>query len=200
MFDSIDEAVSELKKGRLVIVCDDENRENEGDFIALSEKVTPEMINFMSKNGRGLICMPITEKKAKKLQFPIMIKEDSYSYETAAFTVSVDHYTTSSGVSAHDRAKTVSEVVKPDAVPDDFNKPGHMFPLVAKEGGVLERRGHTEAAIDLAKLCNHEPSGVICEVMNEDGTMARVPDLRKIADTFNLKMITIDNLVTHMSL
>lgn len=198
MFDSINEAIAELKQGRIVIVCDDEDRENEGDFIALAEKATPDMINFMSKYGRGLVCMPITEEKAKKLQFPMMVEENTDNHQTA-FTVSVDHYTTETGISAYERAKTVLEIVRPDAGPGDFRKPGHMFPLVAKKGGVLERAGHTEAAVDLARLCDAEPAGVICEIMNEDGTMARVPDLRKIADKFNMKMITIESLVAYRS-
>lgn len=199
MFDPIDEAVSELKQGRIVIVYDDEDRENEGDFVALAGKATPETINFMSKYGRGLVCMPITGEKAKKLQFPMMVEEDNYNDKTA-FTVSVDHYTTETGVSACDRAKTVSEAARPDAEPADFKKPGHIFPLIAKESGVLERAGHTEAAIDLAKLCGAEPASVICEIMNEDGTMARAPELRKIADKFNLKMITVESLITHREL
>lgn len=192
MFDSIDEAISALKQGRIVIVYDEE-QENEGDFVALAERTTPETINFMSKYGRGLICMPITETTARNLQFPMMV--DDKAYNETAFTVSIDHYTTETGVSAHDRAKTVSEVIKPDTGPDDFTKPGHMFPLIAKENGILERKGHTEAAIDLANLCGAEPATVICEIMKEDGTMANVPDLRQIADHFNLKMITIGSLV-----
>lgn len=199
MFDPIDEAVSELKQGRIVIVYDDADRENEGDFVALAEKATPETINFMSKYGRGLVCMPISGKKTEKLQFPLMVEENTYNDETA-FTVSVDHYTAETGVSTSDRAKTVSEAAKPDADPADFKKPGHIFPLIAKEGGVLERAGHTEAAIDLAKLCGAEPASVICEIMNEDGTMARVPELRKIANEFNLKMITVKSLIAHRRL
>lgn len=196
MFDTIAEAVSELKRGRVVIVCDDEDRENEGDFVALADKVTPETINFMSKYGRGLICMPITEQRAQQLQLELMVRHNTDTLKTA-FTVSVDHHSTTTGISAYERAKTVSEIVNPDATVEDFKKPGHIFPLVAKNGGVFKRTGHTEAAVDLAILCGASPAGVICEIMKEDGTMARVPDLRKIADCFNLKMITIKDLIVY---
>lgn len=196
MFDSIEAAISELKEGRVVIVCDDENRENEGDFVALAEKTTPHTINFMAKYGRGLICMPITAEKAQQLQLPMMVDENTDNHQTA-FTVSIDHHSTRTGISAYERAKTVTELVRPDVAPADFKRPGHIFPLLAKKGGVLERAGHTEAAVDLAKLCGAEPSGVICEIMKEDGTMARVPELRKIADEFGLKMITIEALIAY---
>lgn len=196
MFDTIAEAVSELKRGRVVIVCDDEDRENEGDFVALADKVTPETINFMSKYGRGLICMPITEQRAQQLQLELMVRHNTDTLKTA-FTVSVDHHSTTTGISAYERAKTVSEIVNSDATVEDFKKPGHIFPLVAKNGGVFKRTGHTEAAVDLAILCVASPAGVICEIMKEDGTMARVPDLRKIADCFNLKMITIKDLIVY---
>ncbi|HEX7065544.1 MAG TPA: bifunctional 3,4-dihydroxy-2-butanone-4-phosphate synthase/GTP cyclohydrolase II [Bacillales bacterium] len=196
MFDSIEEAISDLKEGRVVIVCDDEDRENEGDFIALADKISPETINFMAQYGRGLICAPVTDEKARQLQLHRMVEHNTDNHQTA-FTVSVDHHSTTTGISAFERAKTVAELVRPDADPKDFKRPGHIFPLVAKDGGVLERPGHTEAAVDLARLCASEPAGVICEIMDEDGTMARVPSLRKIADDFGLKMITIKELIAY---
>jgi len=196
MFDTIAEAVSELKRGRVVIVCDDEDRENEGDFVALADKVTPETINFMSKYGRGLICMPITEQRARQLQLELMVEYNTDTLRTA-FTVSADHHSTTTGISAYERAKTVSEIVNSDATVEDFKKPGHVFPLIAKNGGVLKRAGHTEATVDLAILCGASPAGVICEIMKEDGTMARVPELRKIADHFDLKVITIKDLIAY---
>lgn len=198
MFDSIEAAIYDLQKGRVVIVCDDESRENEGDFVALAEKTTPDTINFMAKYGRGLICMPITGEKAEQLKLPMMVDVNTDNHQTA-FTVSVDHFSTRTGISAYERAKTVTEMVRPDVAPEDFKRPGHIFPLVAKKGGVLERSGHTEAAVDLAELCGAEPSGVICEIMNEDGTMARVPQLREIADQFDLKMITIEALKAYLN-
>ncbi|HET7521746.1 MAG TPA: bifunctional 3,4-dihydroxy-2-butanone-4-phosphate synthase/GTP cyclohydrolase II [Bacillales bacterium] len=198
MFDSIEEAISELKKGRMIIVCDDEDRENEGDLVALAEKATPETINFMSKYGRGLICMPITAGKAQQLELSMMAENNTDSHQTA-FTVSVDHRSTTTGISAYERAKTVTEIVRPDVSPKDFKKPGHIFPLVAREGGVRERAGHTEASVDLAGLCGAEPAAVICEIMKEDGTMARVPDLHKMADRFHLKMITIQHLIAYLN-
>ncbi|HET7579436.1 MAG TPA: bifunctional 3,4-dihydroxy-2-butanone-4-phosphate synthase/GTP cyclohydrolase II [Bacillales bacterium] len=197
MFDAIEEAIAELKQGRIVIVCDDEDRENEGDFLALAEKTTPETVNFMAKYGRGLICMPITPDKAEQIQLPMMVEENTDNHQTA-FTVSIDHLSTKTGISAYERAKSITELVRPDVGPDDFKRPGHIFPLIAKTGGVKERSGHTEAAVELAKLCGAEPAGVICEVMKEDGTMARVPDLRKIADEFHLKMITIKDLIGYV--
>ncbi|HET7629211.1 MAG TPA: bifunctional 3,4-dihydroxy-2-butanone-4-phosphate synthase/GTP cyclohydrolase II [Bacillales bacterium] len=196
MFDPIEEALTELKQGRMVIVCDDEDRENEGDFVALAEHVTPETINFMSRHGRGLICMPITESKAKRLELPLMVDENTDNHQTA-FTVSVDHVSTDTGISAFERARTVRELVKEEAKADDFKKPGHIFPLIAREGGVLQRAGHTEASVELAKLCDAAPAAVICEIMKDDGTMARVPDLRAIADRFQLKMITITDLIAY---
>lgn len=196
MFDSIEEAIFELQQGRLIIVCDDEDRENEGDFMALAEKVTPETINFMSQYGRGLICMPITEQKANDLDFQPMVQKNSDAYKTA-FTVSVDHVSTKTGISAFERAKTVLKITEGDAEAKEFNKPGHIFPLIAKGGGVLQRTGHTEAAVDLARLSGVETAGVICEIMKDDGTMARVPDLRKTADRFNLRMITIKDLIAY---
>jgi 3,4-dihydroxy 2-butanone 4-phosphate synthase / GTP cyclohydrolase II len=196
MFHTIEEAIEDLKAGKVVIVVDDENRENEGDFIALAEKATPEVINFMAKEGRGLICTPITEEKANKLEFVPMANVNTDSHGTA-FTVSVDHVSTSTGISAFERSTTILEILKEESKPTDFNRPGHIFPLVAKKGGVLKRAGHTEAAVDLALLSGSEPAGVICEIMNEDGSMARVPELSEIAEKWDLKLITIQDLIAY---
>jgi 3,4-dihydroxy 2-butanone 4-phosphate synthase / GTP cyclohydrolase II len=196
VFNTIDEALIDLKEGKVVIVCDDENRENEGDFIALAEKTTPEVINLMATHGRGLICVPIAEELAQKLDLIPMVSKNSDPHRTA-FTVSVDHKFSTTGISAFERSATVLCLVDPESKADDFLRPGHIFPLIAKKGGVLTRTGHTEAAVDLANLCDATPAGVICEIMNEDGTMARVPQLRKIADKLNVKMITIKDLVEY---
>ncbi|KFN16904.1 bifunctional 3,4-dihydroxy-2-butanone-4-phosphate synthase/GTP cyclohydrolase II [Bacillus pseudomycoides] len=196
MFHRIEEALEDLKQGKVVIVCDDESRENEGDFIALAENITPETINFMITHGRGLVCVPITEQYAERLQLEPMVSHNTDSHHTA-FTVSVDHISTTTGISAYERATTMRELLNPDSKGTDFNRPGHIFPLIAKEGGVLRRTGHTEAAVDLAKLCGAEPAGVICEIINEDGTMARVPDLVQVAKQFNIKMITIEDLIAY---
>ncbi|WP_349407626.1 bifunctional 3,4-dihydroxy-2-butanone-4-phosphate synthase/GTP cyclohydrolase II [Pseudalkalibacillus sp. SCS-8] len=196
MFDRIEEAIYELMQGNVVIVCDDEDRENEGDFIALADRVTPEIINFMVTHGRGLVCTPITEQLANKLELSPMVHHNTDPHGTA-FTVSIDHKTSTTGISAQERAETIRYLLDPKSVASDFKRPGHVFPLVGKEGGVLRRAGHTEAAIDLARLSGAEPAGVICEIMNEDGTMARVPELRKIADEFDLKMITIKDLIQY---
>lgn len=196
MFNTIDEALFDLKIGKVVIVCDDENRENEGDFLALAEKATPEVINLMATHGRGLICVPIEEDLARKLDLSPMVSNNTDPNGTA-FTVSIDHKFSTTGISAFERSATVMSLVDPDSKATDFLRPGHMFPLIAKEGGVLRRTGHTEAAVDLAKLCGAKPAGVICEIMNEDGTMARVPELQKIAEKMNLKMITIKDLVEY---
>ena len=190
MFNTIDEALADLKLGKIVIVVDDENRENEGDFIVLAEKATPQAINFMATHGRGLICTAITEDRAQKLNLHPMVDVNTDPHGTA-FTVSVDHKTNATGISAFERSITVTSLIAEDSVPEDFKRPGHTFPLIAKSGGVLQRSGHTEAAVDLAKLCGAAPAGVICEIMNDDGTMARVPDLVKVAEKFNLKFITI---------
>lgn len=194
MFASIEEAVEDLKDGKLIIVVDDEDRENEGDFVGLGEKVTPEMINFMAKEGRGLICVPIAEEKAHQLGLKMMTDHNTDSLGTA-FTISIDHISTRTGISAFERAATIQEIANDDSTPYDFKRPGHIFPLVAREGGVLKRAGHTEAAVDLARLAGAKPVGVICEIMNEDGTMARVPQLKEIAERFHLKMITIQDLI-----
>lgn len=193
-FNSISEALDDLKKGKVIIVCDDENRENEGDFIALAEYATPEVINFMITHGRGLVCMPINEEYAKRLNFVPMVAKNTDNMNTA-FTVSVDHVTNSTGISALDRSTTIKKILDTKSTAADFRRPGHIFPLVAKSTGVLERTGHTEATIDLARLCKSSPAGVICEIMNSDGTMARVPDLMKIAQQFDLKIITIKDLI-----
>jgi 3,4-dihydroxy 2-butanone 4-phosphate synthase / GTP cyclohydrolase II len=196
MFDPIEEAIYELMQGRVVIVCDDEDRENEGDFVALAEKATPEVVNFMIKHGRGLVCTPITEARAKQLELMPMVDHNTDPHGTA-FTISVDYKTTTTGISAHERSATILALIDEQAKGTDFKRPGHIFPLVAKDGGVLRRAGHTEAAVDLARLSGAKPAGVICEIINEDGTMARVPDLRKIADIHELKMITIKDLIEY---
>lgn len=196
MFHRIEEALEDLKQGKVVIVCDDENRENEGDFIALAEYITPETINFMITHGRGLVCVPITEEHANHLELGPMVSQNTDSHGTA-FTVSIDHISTTTGISAYERATTVRELLNLEAKANDFKRPGHIFPLIAKTGGVLRRAGHTEAAVDLAKLCGAVPAGVICEIINEDGTMARVPDLLDIAKQFHLKMITIEDLIAY---
>ncbi|RWR14616.1 bifunctional 3,4-dihydroxy-2-butanone-4-phosphate synthase/GTP cyclohydrolase II [Siminovitchia fortis] len=196
MFDSIEKALEELKNGKVIIVTDDEDRENEGDFVALAEKAAPEVINFMAKEGRGLICMPITEERAKELNLPKMADQNTDPFGTA-FTVSVDHIDSHTGISAFERSETILKMLEEGAKPGDFKRPGHIFPLIAKEGGILKRPGHTEAAVDLAQLCGAKPAGVICEIMKDDGTMARTPDLRKMADEFGLSMITIKDLILY---
>lgn len=196
MFNTIEEALADLKAGKPIIVVDDENRENEGDFIVLAEKATPEAINFMATYGRGLVCTAITEERAQKLNLHPMVEVNTDPHGTA-FTVSVDHRSNSTGISAFDRSITVSALLDDEAVAEDFKRPGHTFPIVAKAGGVLQRAGHTEAAVDLAKLCGAAPAGVICEIMKEDGTMARVPDLVKVAEEFQLKFITIADLIRY---
>ncbi|HEY4553949.1 MAG TPA: bifunctional 3,4-dihydroxy-2-butanone-4-phosphate synthase/GTP cyclohydrolase II [Bacillaceae bacterium] len=198
MFDSIEKAVEDLKMGKVIIVVDDENRENEGDFVALAEKASPEVINFMVKEGRGLVCVPITEAKAAQLKLGKMADKNTDPYGTA-FTVSVDHVSTHTGISAFERSETILKLISEGAQPEDFKRPGHIFPLVAKEGGVIKRAGHTEAAVDLAVLCGSKPAGVICEIMKDDGTMARVPDLKIIAERFGLSMITIKDLIFYRS-
>ncbi|WHY02962.1 3,4-dihydroxy-2-butanone-4-phosphate synthase [Neobacillus sp. DY30] len=196
MFDKIEDALIDLQKGKVIIVCDDEDRENEGDFVSLAEKATPEVINLMATHGRGLICIPIEEELAQKLELLPMVAVNTDEHGTA-FTVSIDHKFTTTGISAFERSATVLSMLDPEAKPSDFKRPGHIFPLIAKKGGVLRRTGHTEAAVDLAKLCGSQPAGVICEIMNEDGTMARVPELRKIADELDVKMITIKDLIEY---
>ncbi|WP_066174614.1 bifunctional 3,4-dihydroxy-2-butanone-4-phosphate synthase/GTP cyclohydrolase II [Bacillus marinisedimentorum] len=196
MFDPIENAVNDLKEGKVVIVCDDEDRENEGDFIALAEKATPDVVNFMATHGRGLICAPIEKDLADKLELFPMTSHNTDPHGTA-FTISIDHKMSTTGISAYERSATIKNMLDPEAKPVDFKRPGHVFPLVAKKGGVLRRAGHTEAAVDLARLADAKPAGVICEIMNEDGTMARVPQLREIADEFGLKMVTIKDLIKY---
>ena len=195
-FNTIEEALEELRQGRMIIVVDDEDRENEGDLICAAEKVTPEIINFMAKYGRGLICVPMEEKRLDELEIPIMVTKNTDPHHTA-FTVSVDAVDTHTGISAAERAKTILKLVDPKARPEDFRKPGHIFPLRAKEGGVLRRAGHTEAAVDLTKLAGLYPAGVICEIMRDDGQMARVPDLMEFSRKHNLKIITIASLIQY---
>lgn len=196
MFHTIEEAIYELMQGKAVIVCDDEDRENEGDFVALSDRVTPETINFMITHGRGLVCTPITEQRAKELELVPMVDHNTDPHGTA-FTVSVDHKSASTGISAKERADTILSLVDKKTRPLDLKRPGHVFPLIAKEGGVLRRAGHTEAAVDLARLSGAEPSGVICEIIKEDGEMARVPELMEIAEKHEVKMITIKDLIKY---
>ena len=193
---SISEAINDIKKGKVIIVIDDENRENEGDFICAAEMATPEIINFMAKYGRGLVCMPLTNTRSEELNLNPMVINNTDPMDTA-FTVSVDlkGNGVTSGISASDRSKTIKAIVSNDTKSSDLARPGHVFPLIAKDGGVLRRTGHTEAAIDFARLAGFSPAGVICEIMSEDGSMARVPDLIKIAKNLDLKIVSIEDLV-----
>ncbi len=196
-FDSIESAIEAIKDGEIVIVVDDEDRENEGDFVMAAEKVTPQTINLMATHGRGLICTPITRQRAFELKLDRMVEHNTESHETA-FTISIDfRHETTTGISATDRSKTVKALISSRAHPDDFRRPGHIFPLIAMEGGVLRRAGHTEAAIDLARLAGMQPAGVICEIMNADGDMARTPELYEIARQFEMKFITIKDLIAY---
>ncbi|MFQ3332546.1 MAG: 3,4-dihydroxy 2-butanone 4-phosphate synthase/GTP cyclohydrolase II [Thalassomonas sp.] len=197
-FNTIEEAIQDIKAGKVVIVIDDENRENEGDFVAAAEMATPEMINFMATHGKGLICTPLLESRCEELGLELMIGKNTAAYETP-FTISVDlmGHGCTTGISASDRAKTVKALVDPNINPDELGKPGHIFPLKARKGGVLRRAGHTEAAVDLARLAGLEPAGVIVEILNEDGSMARTPELHKIAEKFDLKFITIKDLIEY---
>jgi 3,4-dihydroxy 2-butanone 4-phosphate synthase/GTP cyclohydrolase II len=198
MLDSIESAIEDIKNGKLIIVVDDEDRENEGDFIGAADCVTPEMINFMSTHGRGLICAPLIEERCNELNLPPMVVDNTSLHETA-FTVSVDllGQGCTTGISAHDRAKTVLALVNADTKPEDLGRPGHIFPLRAKKGGVLRRSGHTEATIDMAVLAGFAPAGVLVEIMNEDGSMARLPELIEIAKKFDLKIISIKDLIEY---
>ncbi len=195
---TIAEAIEDIRQGKVIIVVDDEDRENEGDFLAAAEKVTPEMINFMATHGRGLICAPLTEKRCNELELHSMVKNNTDHMETA-FTVSVDlkGNGVTTGISAADRATTILALVNEDTKPYDLARPGHIFPLTAKQGGVLRRTGHTEAAIDFARLAGFKPAGVIVEIMNEDGTMARLPQLVEVAKRFDLKLVSIEDLVAY---
>jgi 3,4-dihydroxy 2-butanone 4-phosphate synthase / GTP cyclohydrolase II len=192
--DSIEEAIYDLMLGKPVLVVDDEDRENEGDLIVLADKATPEVINFMIREARGLVCVPITEERARELQLDLMVHHNT-DYHGTAFTISVDHTDTTTGISAFERARTVKGLIDPSSRPQNFRRPGHIFPLIAKKGGVLRRAGHTEAAIDLARMCGSYPAAVICEVVKEDGTMARLPDLQIFAQQHQLKLISIQDLI-----
>ena len=195
---TVEEALEDIKKGKLVIVVDDEDRENEGDFVTAARNANPELINFMATHGRGLICTPLIEERCDKLGLELMVDSNNSHFDTP-FTVSVDLIGEgcSTGISATDRAKTVQALINPETKPKDLGKPGHIFPLRAKAGGVLRRAGHTEAAVDLSRLAGYEPAGLIVEIMNEDGSMARLPELRNIAKKFDLKIITIEDLISY---
>lgn len=196
-FHSIEDAIDDLRKGKALIVVDDEDRENEGDFVVAAEKVTPEIINFLTKEGRGVVCTPITSERAKELGLDSMVESNTSLHETP-FTVSIDYiHGTTTGISASDRAATVRALVEPKTKPSDLARPGHIFPLKASDGGVLRRAGHTEAVIDLCKLAGLYPAGVLCEILNEDGTMARVPQLQQLAKKFGMKLISVRSLIEY---
>ena len=196
--DNIEDAIESIRKGEVIIVVDDENRENEGDFLAAAEKITPTIINFMAKEGRGLICVPLSEKRCKEIKLNLMVSNSADPMGTA-FTISVDlkGKGVTTGISAKDRALTIKALVNENTKSNDFSKPGHIFPLIGKEGGVLRRTGHTEAAIDFARLAGMKPAGVIVEIMNEDGSMARLPELYKVSKKFGLKIVSIEDLVAY---
>lgn len=199
IFNTVEDAIEAIKNGEIIIVADDEDRENEGDLVCAGEKITPEMINFMAKEGRGLICLALEDEIADKLDLPAMVRENSSNFETA-FTVSIDassKFGVSTGISASDRAKTILVALDERTNPEDLCRPGHIFPLRAKKGGVLKRVGQTEASVDLSRLAGFKPAGVICEILNEDGTMARRPDLIKFAKKHNLKFITVSQLISY---
>ncbi len=198
MFDSIESAIQDIKRGKLIVVADDEDRENEGDFVTAAQNVTPEVINFMSKHGRGLICAALPEQRCDDLGLELMVNNNTALHETA-FTVSVDllGHGCTTGISAHDRAKTIRALINPFTNPADLGRPGHIFPLRAKKGGVLRRAGHTEAVVDLARLAGFEPGGVLVEIMNEDGSMARLPQLIEVAKKFDFKIISIKDLIEY---
>lgn len=198
MLDKIEDAIAAIKNGEVIIVVDDEDRENEGDFICAAEKVTPDIINFMSKEGRGLICASLLEERCKELDLDLMVGKNTATFETP-FTVSVDliGHGTTTGISTSDRAKTIKALVNPETKPEDLGRPGHIFPLKAKQGGVLRRAGHTEAAVDFSRLSGLTPGGVLVEILKDDGTMARLPDCRKIADKFGLKLVSIADLIKY---
>ena len=198
MLDSIESAIDDIRIGKMIIVVDDEDRENEGDFVIAAHHVTPEVINFMSKFGRGLICAPLIEDRCAELGLDLMVNNNTALHETA-FTVSVDllGHGCTTGISAHDRAKTIQALIDPHTKPEDLGRPGHIFPLMAKKGGVLRRAGHTEATIDIARLAGFEPAGVLVEIMNEDGSMARLPELKELAKKYDLKLISIKDLIEY---
>jgi len=194
---SVEQAIKAVSAGKLIIIVDDEDRENEGDLMVAAEKTTPEIINFMSKHGRGLICLPLTKKRVKELGLPMMVSDNTAPFKTA-FTVSIDAKEgVTTGISAYDRAKTILTAINLKTAPEDLNRPGHIFPLQAKDGGVLERAGQTEAAVDMARLAGLMPAGVICEIMNEDGTMARMPQLEKFSQAHNILILTIADLIKY---
>ena len=198
-FDTIEDAIEDFKQGKMIIVADDEDRENEGDLICSGQMVTPEIIHFMTREAQGLVCLAISHEIAEKLDLPQMVEQNTEGMKTA-FTISIDaaeKYGVTTGISAYDRAKTVEVALAPDAVPSDLRRPGHMFPCVARKGGVLQRTGHTEAVVDLAKLCGHTSAGVMCEIMAEDGHMARRDDLKKFADKHGIKFITVSDLIAY---
>lgn len=197
-FSSIDRAIEDIKNGKMVIVVDDPGRENEGDLIIAAEKATPEAVNFMVKHARGLVCMPMEGKDLDRLGIHAMVEKNTDNHETA-FTVSVDHKDTTTGISAFERSQTIRRLIDGQAEPDDFRRPGHIFPLRARDGGVLKRTGHTEAAVDLARLAGLKPAGVICEILSEDGTMARTPELMEFAGKHGIGIITITDLVAYRS-
>jgi 3,4-dihydroxy 2-butanone 4-phosphate synthase / GTP cyclohydrolase II len=196
--DKIEEAIADIKAGKVIIVVDDDDRENEGDFICAADKITPELVNFMVTHGRGLMCAPLTKKRCQELDLHPMVGNNTAEHQTA-FTVSVDllGYGCTTGISASDRAKTILALVNPDTKPEELGRPGHIFPLVAEEGGVLRRAGHTEASVDLARLAGLNSAGVLIEILNEDGTMARLPECRVLADKFGLKLISIKDLIAY---
>jgi 3,4-dihydroxy 2-butanone 4-phosphate synthase/GTP cyclohydrolase II len=198
VFDKIEDAIEDIKQGKVVIVVDDEDRENEGDFLTAARNMTPELVNFMAKEGRGLICVPLTEERCDELGLEMMVGKNTATHETA-FTVSVDllGYGCTTGISAQDRSKTIMALINPDIKNEELGRPGHIFPLKAKAEGVLRRAGHTEAAIDLARMAGFEPAGCIVEILNEDGTMARLPDLVKVAEKFQLRIISIEQLIKY---
>lgn len=194
---TVEQAIESVKAGKLIIIVDDEDRENEGDLMVAAEKITPDIINFMAKHGRGLICLPLTKERLEKLNLPLMVHNNTAPFQTA-FTVSIDAKEgIKTGISAHDRAKTILTAINPKASPSDLVRPGHIFPLQAKDGGVLERAGQTEASVDISRLAGLTPAGVICEIMNEDGTMARMPQLKKFSHAYDIPILTIANLIKH---
>ncbi|MDZ7764647.1 MAG: 3,4-dihydroxy-2-butanone-4-phosphate synthase [Melioribacteraceae bacterium] len=197
IFDTVKEAVEDIKNGKMVVVVDDEDRENEGDLIMAAEKITPESVNFMVKEGRGMLCAPITQERAKQLDLELMVDKNTALHQTP-FTITVDYkFGTTTGISAHDRAMTIKALTDENVTESDFARPGHIFPLIAKNGGVLRRAGHTEAAVDLSRLAGLTPAGVLCEIMDSDGSMMRVPQLKEFAAKHDLKLITIADLIEY---
>ena len=195
-FNSIEEAVEDIRQGKMILVLDDEDRENEGDLLMAAEKVTPEQVNFMATFGKGMICVPLTEERARILDLNLMVERNTESMKTS-FTVTVDHRSSTTGISAFERANTIKELVNPNSTANDFLRPGHIFPLIARDGGVLKRSGHTETAVDLARIAGLSPVGVICEIMNDDGTMARLPQLMEFAHRHALQIITVADLIKY---